>query len=391
MPGSRPSESTVIAYWPAVFAIALTMFCLVSAELLPVSLIVPMATSLDVSIGLAGQAVSATALIAAAAGPAVIMAAGRGDRRRLVILLTALITVSALLTVAARTYWELLAARALLGMALGGLWSMVASLSLRLVPAHEVPRAVSVIFTGVTAAGVIAPSIGLQITQIWCWRAPFMAVAATGLLAFLIVFFTLPPLPAEQHTDRASFRAVLTRRKAAGGFVTVLFVLTGHFAGFTYIRPMLENSVRINETQISAALLFFGAAGIAGTIIGGRSAQRHLSGSVAASAMLVALAAGVIALQEPSVPLAFVTVSLWGLAFGAFPVCISAWNATVSHDHAESAGALLAASFQIGIAAGAATGGIVFNRSGVPFLMFTVAGLCSAGSGVIFISGRIRE
>ncbi|WP_315315632.1 hypothetical protein [Pantoea vagans] len=109
-----------VSSWPAVFGLALVMFALVCAELLPVSLIVPMANSLGVSVGLAGQTVTVTALMAAAAGPAIISVASHYDRRRLIILLTALIPGSALLTAAAETYLVLLAARIILGAALGG-------------------------------------------------------------------------------------------------------------------------------------------------------------------------------------------------------------------------------------------------------------------------------
>lgn len=53
------------ASWPAVFSLAFGAFGLVTAELLPVSILTPMATELDASNGEVGQAVTATAIIAA--------------------------------------------------------------------------------------------------------------------------------------------------------------------------------------------------------------------------------------------------------------------------------------------------------------------------------------
>ncbi|SQI93384.1 transcription regulator OpdE [Klebsiella oxytoca] len=54
----------------AVYALALGVFGLIVAEFLPASLLTPMAASLGVSEGMAGQAVTATALVALVTGAA---------------------------------------------------------------------------------------------------------------------------------------------------------------------------------------------------------------------------------------------------------------------------------------------------------------------------------
>ena len=50
--------------WRAVYSLGLGVFGLITAEFLPASLLTPMAASLGVSEGMAGQAVTATALVA---------------------------------------------------------------------------------------------------------------------------------------------------------------------------------------------------------------------------------------------------------------------------------------------------------------------------------------
>ena len=51
--------------WRAVYSLGLGVFGLITAEFLPASLLTPMAASLGVTEGMAGQAVTATALVAA--------------------------------------------------------------------------------------------------------------------------------------------------------------------------------------------------------------------------------------------------------------------------------------------------------------------------------------
>lgn len=67
--------------WRAVYALALGVFGLIVAEFLPASLLTPMASSLGVSEGMAGQAVTATALVALVTGLLIATATRNIDRR----------------------------------------------------------------------------------------------------------------------------------------------------------------------------------------------------------------------------------------------------------------------------------------------------------------------
>src|SRR3546814_6710373 len=59
--------------WAAVISLSLGVFGLVTAEFLPVSLLTPISEDLGVSTGIAGQTITATAVIGAIAGPGVVI------------------------------------------------------------------------------------------------------------------------------------------------------------------------------------------------------------------------------------------------------------------------------------------------------------------------------
>jgi DHA1 family purine ribonucleoside efflux pump-like MFS transporter len=65
----------------AIFSLAFGVFGLVTAELLPLSILTPMANDLGASKGAAGQAVTTTGLVAAISGPIVVTGMGTLDRR----------------------------------------------------------------------------------------------------------------------------------------------------------------------------------------------------------------------------------------------------------------------------------------------------------------------
>src|SRR4051812_32277163 len=115
-----------------------------------------MASDLRVTDGAAGQAVTATSLVALVASLFTAAATSRFDRRSVLLAFSGLMLASNLLVAFAANYPMLLLGRVLLGLGLGGFWSMTPAVALRLVPAALVPRALAIIFGGVSVGMVVA-------------------------------------------------------------------------------------------------------------------------------------------------------------------------------------------------------------------------------------------
>ncbi len=352
------------ARWAAVASLSLGVFGLVTAEFLPASLLTAMASDLHVSVGTAGQAVTATALVGAVAAPSIPLLTARFDRKRVLLCLTALLLVSNLLAATAGSFGVLLFARILLGVALGGFWSMAAALAMRLVPERLFPRAMSLVLTGVSIATVCAAPVGAWMGDLWGWRSAFVAAGCVGIIAFAVQLTTLPALPPR---DRASLRGLadlLTRPTVRVALFAVLLVISGHFAGFTYIRAVMEDVTHLPVAAITGVLLGYGIGGFFGNFAGGWLAGRSERLAIVAGAVLIALLATVLLIGGSSAVVTAVAVTLWGFAFGAFPVGFQTWIVRAAPDQAEAAGGLLVAAFQIAIATGAIVGGLMVDRTG---------------------------
>ncbi|WP_279482893.1 MFS transporter [Aureimonas sp. SK2] len=389
--GAVPTVPESRAAWPAVFSLSFGVFGLVTAEFLPVSLLTPMAADLGVSHGAVGQAITATAVVAAFAGPLLVLGSGRLDRRIIVWALMAMLVVSSVLTAFANSVAVLLVARALLGFALGGFWAMMTALALRLAPPADVPRAMSIIIMGVSAATVVAAPLGAALGALWGWRATFLAAAGLGAASLLVQLAVLPSLPSAGAPGLAAFRAALSRRRVLIGFATVIIVVSGHFAGFTFIRPFLEEVPRLDVATISMALLAFGVGGFLGNPAAGLIAARSPAWAGGSAALLIGAAAVVLVLFGGTPAVAFAAVAVWGFAFGGFPVSVSIWNARAAPDLAESSGALLASSFQVAIASGAVIGGLLIDGVGPHGVIVYAASAVVLGAGVMLGLGRRAE
>jgi predicted MFS family arabinose efflux permease len=370
--------------WWAVVSLALGAFGLVTAELLPISVLTPMASELGVSNGMMGQTITATAVVAAFAGPLLVLGAGRADRQKIVWALMAMLVASSLLSAYASNITTLFVARALLGFALGSFWAMMAALALRLVPSDKVPRAMSIILMGVSLATVFAAPSGVFLGERWGWRAIFIAASGIGVIALAIQILTLPRLPASSGAGLGSFKSVLSRRTVHAGLAVTMFAVVGHFAGFTFIRPFLEGVPHLDASLISLVLLAFGLAGFAGNVAGGTLSARSPAWAVIGSALLIAISALALSVFGATAVVAVVATAVWGFAFGAFPVSISMWNARAAPDHAEAAGALLSSMFQVAIATGAVVGGLVIDGMNSTGVIAFAALSAFVGAGVMF-------
>ena len=360
--------------WMAVFSLAMGVFGLLTAEYLPASLLTPMAAELGVSEALAGQAVTVTAVAALFSG-LLLPGLTRGIDRRVVLLgFSVLMIASNLLVAFSSSLIVLLVMRILLGIALGGFWSMAAAVAMRLVPPTLLPRALSIIFSGIAVGTVVAVPLGSYLGGLYGWRSAFVAAAAVGVVTLVFQLFTLPPLAPRRPARLSTVLEVLLRPGIAVGMLACVLVHTGHFALFTYIRPFLESTSGVGAEGLALMLLGFGAANFVGTLLAGWLLEKSPRGTMVLMPALVGVAALALVWLPASVPGQVVLLALWGMAFGGVPVAWSNWVARAVPDQAESAGGMVVASVQSAIAAGAAAGGAMFSFSDIDGV-FVAAGI----------------
>lgn len=376
------AEEREVPAWGAVFSMTLGVFGLVTAEFLPASLLTPMAADLAISEGVAGQAVTATAVVALLTSLLVVTATRRFDRRHVLLSLSILLIVSNLLVAFAPDLPLLLAGRVLLGAALGGFWTMSAAVMMRLVPETLIPRALAIMFSGVSAATVLAAPVGSYLGDMLGWRSVFLIATGLGALTLIVQFATLPALPPAGSARLRTLIDVLRRPGVGLGMIAISLVFTGHFALFTYIRPFLETVTGVGISLVSGILLGFGIANFLGTYLGGLL----LSWNARFTMTVMPLVMGILGLglaASGSAPLVdAVLVALWGLAFGAVPVAWSTWITRTVPDEAETGGGLIVAAVQLAIAMGAAAGGAIFDVTGA-------AGVFATGGFVLLAAALL--
>jgi predicted MFS family arabinose efflux permease len=387
------SQPPVSAAWGAVIAMALGIFGIVGAEFLPASLLSPIAQSLEVTEGMAGQSIAITAAVAFVSSLLIAPLTSRIDRRHVLILLTLFLVLSNLMVAAASNYEILLLARVLLGIALGGFWSLSPATMMRLVPPSDVPKALGLLFGGVSAATVFASPLGSFFGEVLGWRAVFVAAAGLGIIALAIQMATLPLMPTLAAARFGTLLSLLRRPGVGVGLLAIMLVFWGHFSFFSYLRPFLEGVTQLDPLGITMTLLVFGVGTFVGNSLASLCIQASLRGTIVSMPLLMAaLAASLFILGGTSIGDA-VLVGVWGMSFGVVPVAWSTWITKVMPDQAESGGGLLIAAIQLAITLGAGVGGLIFDAYGSRMVFLASVAILAAGfiSALLIKTPAVRQ
>nr|WP_264198329.1 MFS transporter [Pseudonocardia sp. ICBG601] len=321
---TRPDRTA----WGAVGVMALTSFVLVLAEFLPPGLLTPMATTLGITEGQAGQAVSATAFVGLLVAPTIGALLPRVDRR-------ALLTVLAARPPRCRTCWS--RSRRASSCCwppgscwvrrIGGFWAMSLAVASRLSTPGRLGRSMMLVNTGTTLATVAGVPVAVYLGALAGWQAVFVGVAVLSALTALTIRTVLPRVAPDAADGLRplvdTLRAPGMPRGLAGHVLTVL----GHFAAFTYVRPAPRDRPRARRRRGGRAVAVFGAGGVVGNLVVGMLVDRYLR--LVRYAVPLVLAAGVASVATfPAVlPVVVAGVAVWGLSFGAWLTVVSTWMA----------------------------------------------------------------
>lgn len=376
--------------WGAVGALTLCVSALITSEFLPVSLLTPIAADLHVTEGQAGQAIAISGAFAVVTSLLISTLTRGVDRRRVLLAMTALMIVSGLVVAFAPNAAVFMAARALIGVVVGGFWSMSAATVMRLVPEDQVPRALNLLNGGNALATTIAAPLGSFLGQYIGWRGAFFLVVPLGALTLAWQYLSLPALPATSATRPTGVFRVLRHPKVAIGMAAVAALFAGRFALFTYLRPFLETVTRVSPASLSLDLLLIGAAGLVGSILIGSMLRSRLRAALLAPPLaMAALAIALIGLgASPMVTAAL--LALWGLISTPSPTAWWTWLSKTLPEDAEAGGGLMVAVVQLAITLGAALGGLLVDGSGYSAAFGAAAAILGVSAVLTFIGSRSK-
>ncbi len=361
-------NENITPLWSAVWAMSLCTMVLVASEFMPVSLLTPLATDLTITEGYAGQSISISGLFALVTSLFLTSIIGHSNRRSVLLFFTILMGISGVIVANAPNAMILMIGRALLGICIGGFWSMSAATIMRLVPSNLVPKALAILNGGNALSTMIAAPLGSFLGGIIGWRGAFFCIVPVAIIAFIWLYKSMPSLPA-RHTyghrpKLSSVFKLLKQWKVTLGMLSTMLFFMGQFALFTYLRPFLETQTKVDFEMLSLILLVMGIGGLIGTfIIGDILKTRLYSLLIIIPFFMMLIVIGLIYFAH-SITAIFILIALWGFLGTSAPVAWWTWLSKVLPHEAEAGGGLMVAIIQLAITLGAAFGGLLFDIYG---------------------------
>ncbi|EHZ6873933.1 MFS transporter [Providencia rettgeri] len=357
------------ANWSAVFAMTLCVFVLIASEFMPVSLLTPLALDFQVTEGMAGQGITISGIFAVITSLFISALTRNLNRKALLLGLTFLMGASGAMIALATNYYTYMVGRALIGIVVGGFWSMSAAIAMRLVPIDQVPKALAIFNSGNALATVIAAPLGAYLGSTIGWRGAFLGLVPIAIATILWLWVSLPSMPTDpnshQNTPQIfSIFSFFKYRVITLGMLAIGLFFMGQFTLFTYVRPFLETVVKVDISMVTFSLLLIGITGFIGTLLINRVLKIGFYQTLIAIPLLMASIAVSLIFFGYSSLTSIVLLSIWGFIATAAPVGWWRWIPRIFSNSAEAGGGLMVAVIQLSIACGASVGGIFFDLMG---------------------------
>jgi predicted MFS family arabinose efflux permease len=383
--------------WPARVTVQLTVlaaaaFVYVTAEIVPVGALPAIAADLSVSEALVGTLLASYALVAAVSTVPLVRLPAHWPRRRTLLLTLVCLTVSQLVSALAPNFAVLAGGRVLCALTHGLMWSVVAPIGVRLVPATHAGRATTAVYAGTALALVVGNPLTAAMSELWGWRTAVVVVTAAAAAVTVAAWGTLPPMvmsEGEIDTIRRHERHHRNGRLVTLSVLTMVGV-TGHFISYTFIVVIIRDVVGVHGPHLAWLLAGFGIAGLVSMAVMARPLDRWPKASVVGCLTALTTAFAVLttlAVDHRAGLLTLIVgvgaIVLWGAASTAMPPMLQAAAMRSAPADPDGASGLYIAAFQVGIMAGSLAGGLLYEKAGLTAMTATSAALVVAALGCV--------
>ena len=377
--------------WPGLLLLAAGVFLSITIEMLPTGLLPEMSGGLGVAEPFIGLLVSIFAFTVVVTSTPLTALTSRMPRHGLLVAVLIVLGLTTLASALVPEYWMLAAVRVVGGVAHGLFWAIVASYASRLVPDHQIGRAVSVTLGGGTLALVAGVPATTLLGQAMGWRPVFAIVAGLTLLGALAVWRFLPPVGSQDGATAARFRR---GDRALGPVLLVCGVtaatMLGQYAVFTYVALLITDVIGLRAGAVGPMLFMYGVTGAIGLVVAGSPLARRPTVAIVVAMAVAALSLVVLGLA-PGVVASLVAFAVWGLAFGAVsPLLQTRLLQSAPARQRDAASALYTTAFNVGIGGGALVGAVLFERIGVQGLPLLYAAVLAVVA-VVLVGAATRS
>jgi predicted MFS family arabinose efflux permease len=372
----------------AIAALAFGYFAVGIGAFAVTGMLNEIAHELGTSVAGAGQLMSAYSLALAVGAPLLTPLTKRFERRALIVAGLVSFGILQLAAAATPSYAALAAARIGAGLAAALVTPHSIAAADRVAPPGQSGRAIATMFLGFTLAIVIGIPAGNMLGGTLGWRVTLGLVGVVSVASAIWVGVALPAKLPNPPVDSKAWRSLMGNATLRWLLVVTTLQCAGQFTLYTYLAPVLRDSLRFDAGRIGLLFGWFGLAGLAGNYFASRIVDRVGAARVVGGCLALLIAAFVMwPAVSGSLLMTMLAILIWGLGGFAIHPSQQARLVAVAPCLASASAALNLSATYLGQMLGSVIGGGLVSRLGSNALAWGGAALLLAASGAALAAG----
>lgn len=375
-----------------VFSLAFAAFIVITTEFIPIALLSDIAASFQMETAGTGIMITVYAWVVFGLSLPLMLLTAKMERKRLLIILFIVFTLSHILSVVAWNFWVLLISRTIIAVSHAIFWSITASLVIRVAPKDKKRQALAMLALGSSLAMILGLPLGRMIGQALGWRATFSVIGIIAFVVVLMLWRLLPYLPSKNAGSIKSLPVLFKRPLLVGIYLLVILIVSGHFTAYSYIEPFMVQISAISPKTTTLILLVFGLAGITASFLFGKLYGKAPNKFILTGIGIIMFSQLGLLLLSGSTIAMFALAFVWGIGITGMSIALQMKVLELAPDATDVAAAIFSGTYNLGIGAGALLGGITINQLGLSNIGFVGGGLAFiAILWFIFITLKYRK
>lgn len=252
-----------------IYILALATVAVGLVELIVGGVLPTIAEEFSISIGTAGQLITIFALIYAIAGPILLVATSKVERKKLYLISLFVFFLGNMMTFFSPNFTFMMIARVITAMSTALVVVLSLTIAVKIVQPTQQAKALGFVYMGISSSLVLGVPVGILIADLFGWRVLFLGIALLSIGSMLLIYLYLEEIPGEKMVPLTQQIRTLRSGKLMGAHLATLLMLAGHFTLYAYFTPFLETNLQLSSTWISGIYFAFGIAAVSGGAFGG--------------------------------------------------------------------------------------------------------------------------
>jgi len=363
-----------------VTLLAFAAFIFNTTEFIPVALLSDIAADFEMDATSVGLIITVYAWAVSVLSLPLMLLTSKLERKRLLLRLFVLFTLSHALAAIAWNFTVLVIARLGIAISHAIFWSITSSLVVRLAPINKGSQAIGMLALGTSLAMVLGLPLGRVVGELFGWRITFFAIGALAAAEALFLWKILPFLPSRRAGSLASLPMIAGRPMLLALYMLTLLIVGAHFTTYSYVEPFVAKFNPAGDHFVTYVLLAFGASGILASMLFSKL-YRHFPNAFLICSILFILASALTLKVFVANDVALLLAAfVWGVGIFGFGLCLQIRVLALAPDATDVAISIYSAIYNVGIGGGALIGRLVMQHGDLALIGLSGAVLALVGS-----------